>query len=184
MRLPLTRPVLPRISSGTSGFFFCGMIDEPVQKRSARSTNAKRGFIQMMISSQKRERCVITSAPGGAELDREVAIGHRVEGIFAQAVEPELLGNHHAVDRKRRPGERRASQRQPVDPLAAVGQSLRVTREHFEVSHQMVRVRDRLCHLQCVNPGMMVSVWCSARSSSDRCAALIRSMISSIAARR
>ncbi len=28
---PLTRPVLPRTSSATSGFFFCGMIDEPVQ---------------------------------------------------------------------------------------------------------------------------------------------------------
>ena len=30
-RLPLTRPALPRASSGTSGFFFCGMIELPVQ---------------------------------------------------------------------------------------------------------------------------------------------------------
>ena len=33
------RPDLPRTSSGTSGFFFCGMIDEPVQKRSGIVTN-------------------------------------------------------------------------------------------------------------------------------------------------
>jgi hypothetical protein len=29
-RLPITRALFPRTSSGTSGFFFCGMIDEPV----------------------------------------------------------------------------------------------------------------------------------------------------------
>ena len=27
---PMSRPALPRASSATSGFFFCGMIDEPV----------------------------------------------------------------------------------------------------------------------------------------------------------
>ena len=30
MRSPYTRPVLPRTSSATSGFFFWGMMDEPV----------------------------------------------------------------------------------------------------------------------------------------------------------
>ena len=30
MRLPYTRPVLPRVNSATSGFFFCGMSDDPV----------------------------------------------------------------------------------------------------------------------------------------------------------
>ena len=28
---PYTRPVLPRTSSATSGFFFCGMMEEPVE---------------------------------------------------------------------------------------------------------------------------------------------------------
>jgi len=28
---PITRALLPRTSSATSGFFFCGMIEEPVQ---------------------------------------------------------------------------------------------------------------------------------------------------------
>ncbi len=30
VRLPISRPVLPRTSSAMSGFFFCGSIDEPV----------------------------------------------------------------------------------------------------------------------------------------------------------
>ena len=30
-REPYTRPVLPRTSSATSGFFFWGMMDEPVE---------------------------------------------------------------------------------------------------------------------------------------------------------
>ena len=35
---PYTRPVLPRISSHTSGFFFCGMMDEPVEYASGSFT--------------------------------------------------------------------------------------------------------------------------------------------------
>ena len=37
-RLPMSRPVLPRVSSATSGFFFCGMIDDPVDQASAKVT--------------------------------------------------------------------------------------------------------------------------------------------------
>ena len=29
-RLPMTRRLLPRVSSATSGFFFCGISEEPV----------------------------------------------------------------------------------------------------------------------------------------------------------
>ena len=37
-RLPIRRPVLPRVSSATSGFFFCGMIEEPVDQASLKVT--------------------------------------------------------------------------------------------------------------------------------------------------
>ncbi|MNT07565.1 hypothetical protein D3C72_1422780 [compost metagenome] len=62
IRWPLTRPVLPRASSGTSGFFFCGMIELPVQKRSAMSIKPTRGLIHSTSSSEKRDTWVITSA--------------------------------------------------------------------------------------------------------------------------
>ena len=53
------RPVLPRISSGTSGFFFCGMIEEPVQKLSDSSMKPNWAEDQMISSSEKRDRCII-----------------------------------------------------------------------------------------------------------------------------
>ncbi|SLI36287.1 Uncharacterised protein [Mycobacteroides abscessus subsp. abscessus] len=34
----MRRPALPRVSSETSGFFFCGMIEEPVDQASASVT--------------------------------------------------------------------------------------------------------------------------------------------------
>ena len=59
---PYTRPVLPRASSGTSGFFFCGMIEEPVQKRSAIWMKPTRGLIHITSSSDRRLMCIIKSA--------------------------------------------------------------------------------------------------------------------------
>jgi hypothetical protein len=52
---------LPRASSGTSGFFFWGMIDEPVVKRSAMRMKPKFCDIQRISSSEKRLTCTITS---------------------------------------------------------------------------------------------------------------------------
>src|SRR5437899_2960170 len=54
-RWPLTRPVLPRTSSAASGFFFCGMIEEPVEKESESRTKPNCGVDQMMISSASRD---------------------------------------------------------------------------------------------------------------------------------
>ncbi|MNR17157.1 hypothetical protein D3C85_1338010 [compost metagenome] len=62
MRAPNTRPDLPRTSSGTSGFFFCGMIEEPVQKRSGRSMNWNWALVQSTSSSEKRDRCIMARA--------------------------------------------------------------------------------------------------------------------------
>ena len=59
IRWPTTRPVLPRASSGTSGFFFCGMIDEPVVKRSAIWMKAKFWLIQRISSSLMRLMCTM-----------------------------------------------------------------------------------------------------------------------------
>ena len=36
---PITAPDFPLINSGTSGFFFCGIIDDPVQNASSMSTS-------------------------------------------------------------------------------------------------------------------------------------------------
>ena len=56
MRWPMTRPVLPRTSSETSGFFFCGIIEEPVQCASSSSTKWNSRLHQRIVSSERRER--------------------------------------------------------------------------------------------------------------------------------
>jgi len=53
---PSIRPALARTSSAASGFFFCGMIDEPVVKASVRVMKPNCGVIQMTISSASRDR--------------------------------------------------------------------------------------------------------------------------------
>ncbi len=52
------RPILARRSSAASGFFFCGMIDEPVVQRSDNCTNRNWAEDQITSSSAKRDRCM------------------------------------------------------------------------------------------------------------------------------
>ncbi len=51
VRFPISRPDLPRASSAMSGFFFCGMIEEPVEKASCRVTKENSFVFQRMTSS-------------------------------------------------------------------------------------------------------------------------------------
>ena len=60
IRSPYTRPVLPRTSSVMSGFFFWGMMDEPVENWSARVTKRNSQLHHRQISSEKRDRCIIS----------------------------------------------------------------------------------------------------------------------------
>ena len=57
----MTRPALPRTSSGTSGFFFCGMMLEPVQKASGSSTKPNCCEVQITSSSHQRDRWTAVS---------------------------------------------------------------------------------------------------------------------------
>ncbi len=50
-------PALPRVSSATSGFSFCGIIDDPVAAFSGSFANANSAVVQSTSSSLMRERC-------------------------------------------------------------------------------------------------------------------------------
>ena len=52
------RPTLARISSAASGFFFCGMIEEPVENRSDSETKRNWAEDQITNSSANRDRCI------------------------------------------------------------------------------------------------------------------------------
>ena len=58
-RSPTTRPILPRVSSAKSGFFFCGMIELPVEKASESVMKEYSDDDHRMISSHRRDRCII-----------------------------------------------------------------------------------------------------------------------------
>ena len=94
---PKTRPLLPRTSSGTSGFFFCGMIDEPVQYASGRPTS------RSAFCPPAALRASATGAPwrarARAELDREIAVRHRIERVLAERFEAQRARDAVAVDR-------------------------------------------------------------------------------------
>ena len=55
-------PALPRASSATSGFSFCGMIDEPVPLSSASRANPNSLVVHNTSSSPIRDRCVNNTA--------------------------------------------------------------------------------------------------------------------------
>ena len=59
IRAPYTRPVLPRTSSAISGFFFCGIMLEPVLKASSNSMNLYSLEFHIHISSENLLKCII-----------------------------------------------------------------------------------------------------------------------------
>ena len=63
LSLPIAVPALPRASSATSAFSFCGIIDEPVAASSGSFAKPNSVVVQSTISSPMRERWVQRTAP-------------------------------------------------------------------------------------------------------------------------
>ena len=59
---PIAVPALPRESSATSGFRFCGIIDDPVAASSGRRANPNSDDDQSTSSSPIRERWTKSTA--------------------------------------------------------------------------------------------------------------------------
>ena len=76
-----TRPVLPRVSSSTSGFFLCGMMLDPVQNASGRSRKLNSVVDQITHSSAQPLRCIAISDRSEDELQQEVAVAGHVEAV-------------------------------------------------------------------------------------------------------
>ena len=103
-----------------SGFFFCGIRDEPVVYASAILMKLNSALAQRITSSARRERCTASSAARGAEFDHEIAVAHGIHGILREprpAVgvhETEQARHQFAVQRQRGAGEGAAAQRADV----------------------------------------------------------------------
>ena len=84
----------------------------------------------------------------GGKFNREIAIGNRIQRVFAYPVEAQQLGYIFALDRIAGARQCSRSQRQAVHALAAIREPLRIALQHLEIGHQMMTKTYRLCHLQ------------------------------------
>jgi hypothetical protein len=85
-------------------------------------------------------------------LQYEIAVRHGIERIGRRSIEAKRLGGHVAVDRKRRPGERRRPEGRFIQAPAGVRKPPAVARRHFHIGQQMMSERYRLCGLQMREP--------------------------------
>ena len=86
----MTRAVRPRISSRTSGFFFCGMMLLPVQIASGSARKPNSWVLQRTHSSAQPERCSAISVRTKTDSMHEVAVARDIQAVGRHAVEPEF----------------------------------------------------------------------------------------------
>ena len=113
----MNRPALPRASSATSGFFFCG------QHRAAGGVRVGEGAEPELLGRPQHDLLAhpreVDAEQGDVEegLGDEVAVRHRVERVLEPGVEAELLGDEVRVEGQRRPGQGPRPERRDVHPL-------------------------------------------------------------------
>ena len=147
-KAPAIRPTLARTSSAASGLRFCGMIEEPVVKRSERWMKPNCGVIQNTISSASRDRCTAAIAPAASISSAKSRSETPSSELAIGRSKPRSRRRLVPVDRKRRAGERRRAERAFVERRARVGEPAAVARQHLDVSEQMMAEGDRLRRLQ------------------------------------
>src|SRR5213596_389416 len=135
---PVTRPVLPRTSSATSGFFFCGIIELPVAKASGSSTKPNSSVAHSTSSSARRERCTAEIA----------AAARNSTAASRSATASTLLAVTRAKPSWRATKRRSRGKPAPASARAAVAEARPVARQHLVIGEQVVREEDRLRALE------------------------------------
>ncbi len=128
-----------------SGFFFCGMIDEPVEKASCRVTKENSFVFQRMISSAIRGEVHADHRGDEGELGDEVPGGRAVDGVADTAVlEAEVLGHGLRVKAQGGAGEGAGAVRRHGRPLVPLAQPLGVPGQGLDVGQDVVGEEHRL----------------------------------------
>ena len=131
-----------------SGFFFCGMIDDPVAQASSSRAQPNSVDVQSTTSSPSRERCTPSSAAAkqnSAAKSRSLTASMRV---VRRAVEAELGGDRVGVQAERGAGQRAGAERADRRPLVPVLQPVDVAGDRVGVRQQLVGDEHRLRVLQ------------------------------------
>ncbi len=144
----MSRPDLPRASSATSGFFFCGSIELPVAKASSKTANPNSSVDHSTSSSPIRDRWTPKQGQVEEGLGHEVAVGHGVEGVLEPAGEPEVLGHTVRVEGQGRAGQGPGPEGRDVEPVDGGHQPVDVPGQGPPVGQQVMGQQDRLGPLQ------------------------------------
>ena len=139
---------LPRASSATSGFFFCGMIELPVD-HAVRQCDVP-GFrcAQMMISSLRRDKStaiIVNTNSASAAKSRDDVASIEFSG---RRENPEIGRDRSRVQTQRRTGQGPGPVRGHRGPAVRIGEAVDITQQRLGVREQMVRQQHRLCGLQ------------------------------------
>ena len=135
MSRPIAVPALPRASSATSAFSFCGIIDEPVAASSgsrAKPNSDRRPEHDLLADPRE------VAEEDGARVEvveREVAVGDAVDRVAHR------VGRRR--DRERRAGERARAERARGRLRAREAEPRAVALEHLDPGEQVVAERHR-----------------------------------------
>ena len=110
-RSPVSRAARPRAISAMSGFFFCGMIEEPVAKASSSVTQPNWREVQSVTSSASRDRFVVSMRRDEQELGDMVARADGIDRVLAGAVIAQRRGAELGMQRDGRAGQRGGAER-------------------------------------------------------------------------
>lgn len=105
------------------------------------------GAVQNQFLAQARQMGGQDRA-GAQEFQREIPAAHAVQRVGGGAGKAQRDGHRMAVNRPRRPGQRRAAQRRLVHAGGGVQKPALVSLQHGGVGHEPVRQQDGLRHLK------------------------------------
>ncbi len=139
---------MPRASSATSGFFFCGSIELPggpgvVQADEAELLAREHHDLLPDAREVHREQGKVEQ-----RLRDEVTVADGVEGVLETPPEPQLVGDKVRIDPERRSRERAGTEGRHVHSPPGREHPVGVTGECPAMGQQMVRKQHGLCALQ------------------------------------
>lgn len=136
---PFTWPVLARTSSAASGFFFCGMIEDPVEKLSDSRARASNCGVDQDDDLFRQPRQVgRRDCRDRQELQREIAIRDAVDrGCGSASRKPRARLPCVPVDGKAGAGWRGRAERAFVQTLDRIADARQVAPNDLDIGHAM-----------------------------------------------